>query len=231
MRRSLLLMPGPTVTNEIAHRRAYALLVWVAGLAIAWTLFPLFHVRYSRAGNDTEIESREAVAVFDAQRFAKAFWTNKLLALSDHATDVGLLTAALTRDPAAAAQQYGRRTGLGGRYFYFIRGEGRVRAVDRRGVWLSIAGQSGTPVLLMVGPVFGNALRDATGFADITGFNSIDFDSFGAELNRLAENEVQPKLQKARFGTRVRIVGCAEAIDIDGGMRLQVVTASVDYFP
>ena len=221
-------MPSPTHPERLAKRRPYGLLLCGAAVAIGLTAFPPFHVHRLRSGDGTVRELPAGASAFDARSYAKAFWVDKLIGSSALATDVGSLYTALAHDPAAAAAQYGHRLGIGGRYYYFVRGEGRVESVDHKGVRLRIAGQP-APVTLMTGPVFGSALRDATGQADLKGLHSFDLNAFAAELNQLAETEVQPKLRQATVGMQVRFVGGATVEDTDAPPHFTVVAVAVDF--
>jgi predicted lipoprotein len=104
--------------------------------------------------------------------------------------------------------------------------------VDSRGVGLAIRdGSAGPDVVLPVGMVFGNTVRDATGLLDMDKFpNSQHFNDLSTELNRIVETRVLPRLRdRAEVGRQVRFVGCAE-VSRDPKRRkpLKVVPVSVD---
>ena len=67
----------------------------------------------------------------------------------------------------------------------------------------------------MTGLVFGNAVRDGTGLLNVNDYpNSQDFNDISAELNKLIETRVQPKLrERAKVGATIRFTGCAEVSD------------------
>jgi predicted lipoprotein len=177
---------------------------------VGW-FFPLFHiVPLKRA------EAEAAAATFDPAAFANEFWSQKLLPSFDDATDAKELLAAIHSDPAAAQKKYGRSLSLGGGYFYYLRGEGRVLATNDDGVSLAIGpGTTNAEVVLETGLVFGNAVRDGTGLLNASDYSNLqDFNNISAELNKLVESRVLPDLRaKVCVGAMVQFVGCAEVDD------------------
>lgn len=191
------------------RRFPVALTLWVTAILLICAIFPPFHIR--RIAIDAAQSAREP---FNAESAAATFWAEQLIPAVDRATDATVLLKASSSDAAAAAQQYGRRTGLGGPELYFLRGEAKVATVDRKGVWLAMEPATDLRMVLLTGPIFGNALRDCTGLLDLKDYSSFDFNALSSELNRLAETRVQPMLrERAVIGATVQFVGCAE----DGG--------------
>jgi predicted lipoprotein len=197
--------------NLRERRFPVALTLWVTALLLACAIFPPFHIRRI----DTDTAQDAAREPFNAGSVATTFWTERLIPAADRATDAAVLLKASSSDSATAAQQYGRRTGLGGSDLYFLRGEAKVATIDRKGVWLATQSAANVRMVLLTGPVFGNALRDCTGLLDLKDYSSFDFNALSSELNRLAETRVQPVLrERAVIGATVQFVGCAE----DGGI-------------
>lgn len=192
------------------RRFPVALTLWIAAILLVCAVFPPFHIR--RIDTDAVQAAREP---FNAESAAAKFWAERLVPAADGATDAAILLKASSSDAAAAAKQYGRRTGLGGPDLYFLRGEAKVIAIDRKGVWVAMEPTINIRMVLLTGPIFGNTLRDCTGLLDLKDYSSFEFNALSSELNRLAETRVQPDLrERAVIGTNVRFVGCAE----DGGM-------------
>lgn len=180
-------------------------------LGVVCQFFPLFHIVPLK-----KAEAEESAATFDAVKFTDDFWSEKLLKSFDHATDAKELLAAINNDPAAAQKKYGHALSLGGGYFYYLRGEGRVLATNDDGVSLAIsANTTNTEVVLATGLVFGNAVRDGTGLLNASEYSNLqDFNNISAELNKLVEAHVLPKLRAdAYIGATVKFVGCAEVDD------------------
>jgi hypothetical protein len=169
------------------------------------------------------------LAAFDARRYAQAFWNDRLLPAADRATDVAVLTAALGRDSDAAAAQYGRRAGLGGNALFLVRGTGRIDAIDRQGLRISVDRRGNSSVLIPVGPIFGNVLRDGSGLLDAKDFSSFDFNALSGELNAIAETVAQSAVQRAAVGGTLSFAGGAEATSASGRSQLTVVPISIEF--
>ncbi|HET7625579.1 MAG TPA: DUF2291 family protein, partial [Verrucomicrobiae bacterium] len=132
---------------------------WGISLAVFGILcwrFPLFHVvPLKQATREKQAE------VFDAEKFAKTFWSKKLLPAADKAVDAKLLLAAIQSGPAGAKSKYARTVGLSDSYLYFLRGDARVIAATDDEVSLAVTkGATNAEIVMDIGPVFGNAVRD-----------------------------------------------------------------------
>lgn len=195
-----------------------------AGLLLI--LFPPFHVRVVT----TDGNLPEASTGFDAGAAARQMWEQGIPAASARAVDANELAAALAADPGAAAR-FGQRTGLGGKFYFFVRGTGRVSNIDSAGVHLKIEVPH-AEVLLKTGPVFGNAMRDAPGLFDINAHSSFDANALSTELNRIAETRVQPGLLAiASPGKKVQFTGCGEASEVNGQVLLKLIAITVEAMP
>jgi predicted lipoprotein len=192
-----------------------ASLPWVAwavvtlgAVALLWR-FPLWRVVPLEGAAPAK-----AVATFDAAEYATHFWTATQPSLRTRAVDAKELVGALRRDPAAALKTYAPSAGLGTAYFH-VRGTGRVVAVERNRVVLTIDGADGATVALQTGAIFGNTVRDGLAVLNVNDFPSLtDFNALAAELNRQVEQRVLPGLRTAAtLGALVDFAGCAEATD------------------
>ncbi|QEG21600.1 DUF2291 domain-containing protein [Mariniblastus fucicola] len=176
--------------------------------------FPLFRV-VALSDVDTPSINNGAVQ-FDATTFVDSFWSDKLLPGENKATNIAELITAIEKDKASAKESFGRTVGLSRSYFYFVKGTGRVVKVKRNTIGIAIDESSTAPqVLLDIGPIFGNVVRDGTGLLDVNDFaNSQDFNAISTELNRRIEADVQPALrEKAIAGANVRFTGCVQITD------------------
>jgi len=149
----------------------------------------------------------------DVSGFAERFWNEKLLSAAVPAVEAAPLVAALVQDPALAAQKYGRRAGVGGKTFFLVSGTGRVASVDHTGAWIDVGGAQIPRVLLLTGPVFGNALRDVTGLLNLSDYRSVDFNSLSTALNQLCETRAQPVLQRVGAGASISFLAAGEIDD------------------
>ncbi|HUT94641.1 MAG TPA: DUF2291 domain-containing protein [Thermoguttaceae bacterium] len=181
--------------------------------AVLLYFMPLFHVVPLEVAGQ-----RSVAATFDPVAFVDSFWTERLLPSADRAVDVATLVAAVREDRQAAKRAHGRSVGLGGVYYYFVAGTGRVVAVEKNSVGLAVLdGEQQVQVALETGNIFGNTLRDGTGLLDVNDIaNSQDFNALSSEINGRIEREVLPSLRSmAVTGATIRFVGCAEIVDED----------------
>jgi predicted lipoprotein len=193
------LPPWPVITGVVA----------VIGVLVA---FPPFRVASIKTA--TASVANAAAGAFDASAFAAGFWTGQLQPAADSAVGLQPILVALLKDPAAAAQAHGRQVGLGGPVYFFVRGTGRVVAVERSRLVVAIDGLEGATVAVRTGPVFGNTLRDGCGLLEVNRVPGLaEFNAISAELNRLVEERVQPGLKAAEVtvGAHLAFAGCAEA--------------------
>jgi len=186
-----------------------ALLV-VLAVAVLLVVFPPVRIRPLKQG----AAPAAVPGSVDVSRVAEKFWSDKLLAAAVEPVDVRTLMMALDADPARAMEQYGHRAGIGGNAVFLVKGAGVVEKIDASGVWLGVDAPKPLRAVLILGPIFGNALRDSTGLLSLNDFNSFDFNALGAALNRLAEERVQPQLRNdASVGSPLAFLGAGELDD------------------
>jgi predicted lipoprotein len=199
-----------------------ALLV-IAGFC--W-IFPPIHLR-----SLARVRSARVSAQFSAPDFVDKFWNDRLLKSLDQAADAGKVLAAIAAGPQKAQAQFGRSVGISSSYYFFLRGSGRVVSVSDTGIGLSLtAGGNDVDVLVPLGLVFGNAVRDGTGLLDSSTFpNSQEYNDISAGLNHIVETQVLPELQRiAAVGKRVQFAGCVEVSDEDQDLKpLKLVPISM----
>lgn len=178
------------------------------GLTVLFWMLPAFHIVSLKAARQ-----ESTGAPFDAAVFVEKLWTDQLIPSTQAATDAAILMTAIRNDPKAARSKYGRIVGLGDTYHYFVKGEGRILAVDKSGVSLSLDSSSPTPdIIVETGNIFGNAVRDGTGVLNVSSFsNSQDFNAISSEINLRIEQRVLPILRgKAALGATLQFAGCVE---------------------
>ena len=125
------------------------------------------------------------------------------------------LAAAIAKDPAAAAKQYGVESGVGVEYpvsFTGTLGDG-----DFGNYEVKVDGLPDSPkVALQTGPaIMGTDLRDATGTIQFGQFvNQIDYQNAGSALNKEMKKQVLSKLDTADLkGKAVSVVGVFQLTD------------------
>lgn len=199
-------------TDPSPVRRAPVLWPWLAfGVAVVGLLvvYPPFRIVPRGGAAGKPASAGAASAVFEPVTFGEKFWSEQLQPAATRAPLAGPVLVALRRDPVTAAQAHARRVGLGNAAYYFVRGSGRVAAVERSRVLVEIEGAT---VALRTGPVFGNAVRDGTGLLEVNQVPGLaEFNALSAALNHLVEERVQPALRFATVGAKVTFAGCAEA--------------------
>lgn len=187
--------------------RVTILIVGLAvGAGLTW-FFPLFHIVPLE-----QVAAAKSVN-FNAATFVREFWDKQLVPSFEQASDALEVITMVKADADTARKTFSKSVGIGRVYFYFLRGEGTIVAVEKSGVAVSlIAPDDEADVVLKTGLLFGNAIRDATGQLQASDYaNSQDFNDISKQLNQIVQAEVQPTLQKeARPGRKVRFVACAE---------------------
>jgi len=208
------------------RRRALIIVLWLLAIAIFTWFFPLFHI-VRRAEKRSQSKSSE----FDARAVAEQFWTQRLLPALGQATDVTEVLSAARSDPKQVRTRFGRTVGLSRSYFLLLSGKGTVTTVDKAGVNLTIdASAPSESVNLRTGPIFGSAVRDATGLLEASSFpNSRQFNDVAAELNNIVQQSVTAKLRdEVQPGQRIEFVGCAEVQNEPGDLNpIKLVPLSV----
>jgi predicted lipoprotein len=195
-------------------------------LVLVW-LMPLFRIVPLEATRE-----QSAATAFDPVARVASAWAGPLREAAADAVDAAELLAALERNVADAAASYGHRLGLATSSSYLVSGKGRVTSVDARSVAVSIDDDEEAEVLIELGPVFGNAVRDGSGLFDVSDFaNAQDFNAVSAEINRRVEEEVLPALaQGAEEGRSLRFAGGVEIADSSGAPELlRVVPVQVEF--
>jgi predicted lipoprotein len=183
-------------------------IVIVVGL---FWLFPPFHVRSLQ-----DVREAEAGKQFDAAEFVDEFWSSKLLPATTEAAAASEVLELIAADLPSVRERFGRTVGVSTSYFLFLQGSGRVVSVSDERIGLAVERESDkAQIVIPLGFVFGNAVRDGTGLLDPSDHpNAQEFNDISAALNGRVETEVLPRLKAlASTGTWLRFAGCAEVAD------------------
>lgn len=184
-------------------------LLFVGSLA-CW-VFPLFHIRSLDAtANESESQATPHPSKpVDPAAYASQIWDGRQR-VGDAATEITELWNAFDADGSEARTRYGRQPGLGGSWYFCVRGQGTVAKVDKDRVVLVVTDRS-RRVCLEVGVVVDNRVREAIGVKASDFANSREFNEVSSELNRRAEQEViAANHENLKEGVVVDFVGCAE---------------------
>lgn len=202
--------------------------VFVASVVLAtlcW-VFPPFHVRSLKA-----VRQAQAGAQFNAADFVGTFWKEVLLPATEQAVDVTQVLEAIGARPEKVREQFGRTEGVSSSYFLFVRGAGRVVGADEDSIGLTLRAEGeAADIVVPLGLVFGNAVRDGTGLLHASSHpNAQEFNDISAALNSIVETNVLPQLQQlAKVGQRIQFAGCVEVADAETDLKpLKLVPITV----
>lgn len=182
----------------------------IGAVGLFWWVCPPVHVVPLETGRQRRAGDR-----FDAEAFVEEFWERRLLPAEAQAIRAEVLLGLLQTRPEEALERYGRRLGLSRSTCFLVSGQGTVVTVDEAAVSLALEPGGPVAVVIGLGPVFGNTLRDGSGLLDVNEFpNSQDFNAISAALNRRVEERVLPLLKAGAVpGRTVAFAGCAEIHD------------------
>lgn len=191
-------------------RRRLVYLVCIALLALV-----VGHSLEFRRLDDKRAEER--TAQFSPAEYARDFWDNRLPGALAHPLAADELIRLFNTDMKAAVAK-GRTLGQSRVHAYLLAGRGRVVAVEREGLLVSVLDDDPNPeILLCTGAyIAGNAVRDASGSIDVSDFSdTMKFNRISAEINRIVVQEVIPPFfaQEPQVGMNVRFVGAAEVAE------------------
>ena len=202
------------------------LVVIVIFAGVCWFFPPFRIVPLQQARKKQQQEA------FDPASFAITFWEKQLLPASDHATPATEILSLLARDPDAARKRFGRSPGLSSAVYFFVKGSGQIAAIEKDTIQIALDGsEAKTRIGLSTGLLFGNTVRDGSGFLNVSDFpNSQDFNDLSTELNRLVEIQVFPELrQRAVIGKTVRFTGCMELAEGPPPNLLEIIPVKIEW--
>ena len=150
---------------------------------------------------------------FDAKAYARKYFNGKLTPALNNAIDLTQLITLLRQDKEKTFDVYSHALGIGNIRYFLVKGEGLIESVNENDVTILLkADTSQKNVQIATEFVFGNAIRDASGFIDINEFrNTMDFNNVSAELNKIVRSEVLPSFKAtAKKGQTVQFSGAIE---------------------
>ena len=114
----------------------------------------------------------------------------------------------LTRPKAKI--QFGRQAGLGGAWYFCVRGQGTVVSVEKDQVFLTVV-NSPRRVRIELGAVVDNTVREAVAIKASDFANSQEFNAVSMELNRQVEQDVIARNRaNLKPGAVLDFVGCLQ---------------------
>ncbi len=194
-----------TVTRPADFRRFVlpaVILALVAAMAV--------DTRVVRIGSPTAAQP----GAFSAAEFGRSEFPKIQAAVESRAIDAATLAAAIARDPAAAAKQYGVAASGGAEMA--VRFTGVVGKEDSGVYDVAVAGVPDTTTIrVQTGPAInGTDLRDATGTISFGQFtNQIAYQNAGAALNKEMKREVLSKVDVGKLaGRTIAVVGVFQLV-------------------
>lgn len=186
----------------------------MVGCLVCW-FFPLFHIQTLGEGKTEDSDTAtmpDETGPTDPFALVRELWDGSLRT-GDAATTTTQIWNAFDADTTAARSQYGRQAGLGGAWYFCVRGQGTVQTVEKDRVVLSVADRS-RRVCLELGVVVDNTVREAIGVKASDFANSQEFNTVSSELNLRVEKEViTEKRAFLKKDVIVDFVGCTKIGD------------------
>jgi len=174
-------------------------------------------------GSSVEFRSLEAKRAeeraerFNPAQYARDFWDHRLDGALATALDAGQLIGLFNTDMEAAVGK-GRTLGRSRVHAYLLKGAGKIVSTDEGGLRVSVASPHASPeILICTGSyISGNAVRDASGLIDVSGFSdTMKFNKISFAINKIVVQEViKPFLDTGpEAGMTVRFIGAAEVAE------------------
>lgn len=137
---------------------------------------------------------------FDPVAYVDSIWDSTVLpAVREKAVDLSILLAAITANPDAAKEQYGRQAAAGSAYNFIVKGEGRVLGVEASNMLVDLAPFDGRKdIAVRLGPAFtGTEIRDSLEFIRFGDFkNVLEYADVSTQLNTRVRTTVVNSVDK-----------------------------------
>ena len=198
-------MSANTATRSVARTSPALRRLIGGGVVVVLVIAMALNTKVVKIGSQADATP----GAFDPATYGQSEFPKIQAAIEAKAVDAATLAAAIAKDPAAAAKQYGLAADIGTEYsvkFTAVVGKGNF------GIYfMKIAGvPDNLFVRVQMGPAInGTAVRDATGQINFGQFtNQIDYQNAGSSLNNEIKKQVLGKIDtKNLTGKTVNIVG------------------------
>ena len=192
--------------------RPVSRLALLSGVAAILVVAMALDTRVVRIGSAADVQDD----VFSPAAYGNKEFPKVQAAVEARAVDAATLAAALAKDQAAAAKQYGVASDAGPEFA--VKLSGKAAKDDSGDIAVAVPGMpSSTTITLQLGPaIIGTDLRDATGSISFGQFhNQIEYQNAGAALNNQMKHDVLSKLDLASLpGKTVSVVGVFQLTDM-----------------
>ena len=158
-----------------------------------------------------EVKAARSAKTFNASAYAEKFWKEKLVPNLDKAITLDTLVDLLRKDTVKTFDAYSHALGIGNLRYFLVKGKGTITSINEDDIQVTTQ-PSNIPFTLATEYIFGNAVRDASGYIDINEFsNTMDFNNVSAELNKLVRQKVlAPFKANMKKGKTMEFVGAIE---------------------
>ena len=165
--------------------------------------------------NLEKIKERQRREIFNAAKYARDFWDNRLNRRLDEAVEAEKLIDLFNTNMVEAIEKYGRTPGISRVYAYLLKGEGKILAIGEDFFDISLKEPWTKPDIRILSGFYipGNAVRDASGLVDVSEFSdTMKFNEVSSEINKIVVKEViKPFLEKnPKSGDTVRFIGATK---------------------
>lgn len=159
---------------------------------------------------------------FDAEKYARDFYTNKLIPRFDSGMEIGQLLIELKENPQKAFDNYSHALDIGNIRYFLVHGEGRITTKSEDAIGVLLSNDSGKHnIKITTEFVFGNAIRDASGLIRLDEFtNTTELNSVSESINQIVRKEVLPHFKAMAVTGRV--------VKFSGAMELNQAHVRID---
>jgi predicted lipoprotein len=150
---------------------------------------------------------------FDAAKYARSFYNNKLLPNLNKAVELNTLIQLLKTTPQQTFEAYSHALDIGNTRYFLVKGEGSISAVNEDAISVAVKNDSSKrEITIATEFIYGNAIRDASGLMNLNDFSSImDFNNVSEEVNKIIRKEVVPPFRsKVKEGNLIQFAGAIE---------------------
>jgi predicted lipoprotein len=180
-------------------------------VSILLILFVAYHSVYFKKLD--EVQNAGSLSAFDADKYARKFYENRLLPQLDSAIDLEKLIGELKTDPPKAFRDYSHALDIGNTRYFLVQGQGIISSINDDAVRIAEKkDQPGNGVSIATEFVYGNAIRDASGLIHLNEFTSTsEFNNISEAINSIVRKEVLPAFKaRAGVGDLIKFSGAIE---------------------
>jgi predicted lipoprotein len=180
-------------------------------VGILLVIFIAYNSVYFKKLDEYRLES--SGKSFDAEKYARDFYTKKLHPRLDIAIEIGQLLTELKENPQKTFDKYSHALDIGNIRYFLVRGEGIISSKTDDAVAINLNNDPEKHnIRITTEFIYGNAIRDAAGLIRLDEFtNTTELNSVSESINRIIRKEVLPTFKgSAAPGKTVKFSGAIE---------------------